>query len=106
MSKMLEATCVAGVVTSDGVPVPAAEILSEGVKASEGILLLEGDKAKYVTSNASDIKDLISSLEGILDQTITILTAVDTAAAAGQAANIAALGTLKTALGVSKENLK
>ena len=109
MSKILDATCdAAGVVTANGQTVPAAEVLSEGTKASEGLLFLEREKARYLPSNATDIKDLIESLVTILNQTITILTGLDgvTVTPGSQAANITTLTNLKTQLDNSKGSIK
>ncbi len=85
-TKLLEATCLAGVVTAEGVPVPAAEVLSEGVAQSSGVLLIEGDKAKYLVSNASDIKDLLTQINAALD---TVAGAISTVAGALTAINAA-----------------
>ena len=71
MSKILAATCVAGVVTSEGVPVPIAEIFSAGIASSEGLLILQNGNAFYITSNATDIE---ATLDGVSDA-ITSLTA-------------------------------
>lgn len=100
MSKILEASCAAGIVTADNLPVAGSIILSEGVKPSTGVLLLEEDKATYVTSSASDIKDLITNLETIIDQLVITLTAIDavTTAPGSNAASIATLTALKTSL--------
>jgi hypothetical protein len=57
MSKILKATCAAGVVIAEDDEVPVdADILSEGVGDSEGLLILNKNKATYITSNASDLK--------------------------------------------------
>lgn len=109
MSKILDATCNAtGVVTAEGQTVPAAEVLSEGKKASSGVLLLEGDKARYLPSSATDIKDLISSLVEIINQIATIATGLDavTVSPGGQAAAIVQLQLMKTQLEATKEQLK
>jgi hypothetical protein len=71
MSRILEATCVAGVVTAEGVPVPIAEIFSAGIAPSEGLLIMQDGKAFYITSNAEDIE---ATLDGVSDA-ITSLTA-------------------------------
>lgn len=66
MTKILDATCEAGIVTAEDVPVSDAQILSQGTKSSEGILVMDEDKATYVTSNADDLKDAIDKLSSIL----------------------------------------
>lgn len=108
MSKILQATCVAGVVTAEGIPVPAADVLSEGVMASTGILVMDEDNATYVTSNASDIKTMIENLGSLLDQVIVVLTGLDavTVSPGSMAAAIALLTTAKTTFVATKEVLK
>ncbi len=78
MSKMLEATCVAGVVTAGGVPVVEADILCEGVASSEGVLILDEDKAKYLAKTSPDLKTTITKLISILGHLTTALTSIDT----------------------------
>lgn len=109
MSKILYATCDAsGKVSVDGLEVPEAQVLSEGTKESEGLLFVQGPKARYLPSSAGDIKDLIGSLVGIVDQIATIASGLDavTVSPGGQAAAIAQLQTLKTQLEQSGEALK
>jgi hypothetical protein len=118
---MLEATCVAGVVTSEGVSVPAADVLSEGVAQSSGILFLDEDKAKYVTSSAQDLKTTIEDLIDILGDVASALSSIDgvgsliTTCGAGPGsatwvpvatASIAAINTGIGQLTTLKENLK
>lgn len=73
MSKMLDASCVAGVVTSEGVPVPTATILSEGVGPSSGVLLLDEDKARYIAKISPDLKATIEKLIDALTETASAL---------------------------------
>ncbi len=79
MSKMIEATCVAGVVTAGGFPVPAADILSEGVGVSTGILLLDEDEAKYLPKITPDLKSTIEDLSSLLGTISGTLTTISTA---------------------------
>jgi hypothetical protein len=109
MNKIVEATCsAAGIVTIDGKPISEAVILSEGNAASEGIAMIEGETVTYVTSNATDIKDLITDLESIIQQVITVLTAANGGLTSPGAltAGIASLTTLKTQFGLKKDLLK
>lgn len=71
MSKILAATCVAGVVTAEGVPVPAAVVLSAGVAQSSGILIVDADKAWYIALSSSDLKTTIEKVSQALTQTAT-----------------------------------
>lgn len=108
MSRAIQASCAAGVVKVNALPIAGATILSQGVKASTGLLHLESDKATYVTSNASDIHDLISSVCAIIDKITLIVTALDAESVSpgGQTANITAMGLLKTTLLATKDTLK
>lgn len=108
-TKMLDATCDAeGKVTAAGVVVPETTVLSEGKKASSGVLLIEGEKARYVASSATDIKDLITKLVEIIDQISTIATTLDgvTVSPGTATTAITQLGVLKTQLDQSKGVLK
>lgn len=107
MSKILDASCDAsGKVTCEGVEIPTATVLSEGKKASTGVMLLDGSKARYVTSSATDIKDLITSLVEIVNQTAVILSAIDGTLGGSNSAAIAQLQVYKTQLDASKDTLK
>ncbi len=123
MSKMVEATCQDGVVTADDVPVPAADILSEGVASSEGILILDDDKAKYLTSNALDIKETLDKVVSALEKVASALSSIDGAgyiiSVVGgpapvvaipsppvAASDISAITSLKTQLNTLKGNLR
>lgn len=79
MSKILDATCDdEGLVSAEGVEVPAAEVLSEGNQSSTGLLFGEGDKWRYLPSSATDIKTtiekLVLAIEKIADSTTQIAT--------------------------------
>jgi len=105
---MLNASCNAsGIVSVSGQTIDA-DILSEGTKASSGVALIDKDNVKYLTSNASDIKDLILALVDIIDQLSLIATGLDsvTLSPGAQAANITQLGVLKTQLEATAETLK
>lgn len=108
MTKVVPATCENEEVTADDVVVPEADILSQGKKASAGLLVIDRDKKTYLTSNAEDIADLIESLVEIINQIATIATGLDgaTNSPGAQASAIAQLQTLKTELDQTKEQLK
>lgn len=79
MSRIFDATCDAtGKVTADGVIVTSAEVLSEGKQASEGLLFMEGDQARYLTSSATDVKTTIENLIDVLTDVTAALTKVST----------------------------
>ena len=107
MSKVLDATCVGSVVTVEGKTVEA-DILSQGTASSSGKVLLDGQEATYVTSNASDLEDTIDSIDTILAKIIEIVTTLDgvTVSPGSAAANIALLTALKVQFALTKDNLK
>lgn len=107
MSKILEASCVAGVVTADSLVV-VADVLSAGLGESDGVVLLEGEMAKYLTSNASDISDLIDKLATIVEKIVIAATGLDAASNApgGQTANIALITAAKLEMVALKLELK
>lgn len=109
MSKVLVAACDANSkVTVSGIEVDIAQILSEGKKASTGIVILNRDKAFYLTSNATDIKDLIIKLVDIVNQIATVASGLDgaTNSPGAQASAIAQIQTLKGELDAMKGTLK
>ncbi len=71
MSKILEATCLAGVVTAKGVVIPGVEILSDGIGASSGILLIDEDKAYYIPESTPDLDDILEQIIDALEQAKT-----------------------------------
>lgn len=107
MTKIINATCENETVTADGFEVEA-EILSQGKKASEGLLAIDQDKAVYITSSAEDIKKVIEDLTAIVQKVIEVATGLDavTVSPGSQAGNIAMLTTLKAQFEVTKDNLK
>lgn len=76
MTQILDATCVNGSVTSESVVVSDADILSQGTRSSEGILVIQDDEAKYLTSNAEDLQDAIDKLSDILDQVSSLVASI------------------------------
>jgi len=74
MSKVLGASCVGGVVSVQGFPIPNVELLSEGVAASEGILIIDEDRAYYVTNIGNDLDTTLIKLIAALDKIATALT--------------------------------
>lgn len=70
---------MAQVVTCENLPVSTAEIFSEGVGQSEGVLILQNGKQYYLTSNAKDIKDTIDKLNDLITKMIAIFTSIGAA---------------------------
>lgn len=120
MSKVVEATCVAGIVKVGALPVPTATILSEGVAASSGILVLDEDKATYIAKVSTDLKDALDQLSSALGSLTTALTTLDvkvqpTTCPAGAGvtvttplatASITSITSAKAAIDLLKEALK
>lgn len=114
MSKILDATCSAlGVVTSEGVPVTDCEVLSEGKAASTGLMFMEGDKARYLPSSATDIKDAIEQITLALTEIANTLTAIGggmtgptTAPPPTLAASVVTINSKVTLLNTLKAGLK
>ncbi len=108
MSRILDATCEAGIVTVENHVITPATIISNGVKASDGLGLLQGDKLYYITSNASDISDLIDNVKAIVDQIKIVLLALDavTVSPGATTSLTAVITTLEAALTAQKANLK
>lgn len=79
MSKVIDATCDENSkVTAAGIEVPAADvtILSEGKQDSSGVLIIQGLKAYYLTSSATDIKSTIDKTAESLEKIANILTSI------------------------------
>lgn len=106
MSKTLPAECVQSVVSFNGVTIPDAEILSEGNGQSNGIAIIDDDKAYYVTSSATDLKNAIVALNSMITKITNVLSALDGALSGSNAAAIAAIVSENTNFGLTKENLK
>jgi hypothetical protein len=114
MSKILHASCANNTVTAEGVTISPVTVLSNGVGESEGVLLLDEDKATYVTSNATDLGTSIEKLVDLIGKLTTYITNIDIQFTAmsgvgGVAANPTAaseLSTLSTDLTTLGNNLK
>ncbi len=113
MSRIFDAECLANIVKIEGKPVTPATVLSQGVKSSTGVALMQGDKIHYVTSNATDIKDLISQLTDLIQLVSdtfaaigTGMTGPTTAPPASLPTSITQLALVKTTLTTMKDNLK
>lgn len=75
MSKKLEATCVNGIVTAGGVPVPETEILSEGVGASSGVLLIDESLKTYIPKTSPDLEATLTQVIAALSAAASAITA-------------------------------
>jgi hypothetical protein len=111
LSKVLEASCEESVVEVEGEELDAAqtEIISEGIGASEGIVLLQGGKAYYLAKTSGDLKTTLQKLTAALEKISDALGNIDSAgyliAATGgvpgvplNAANISAIDSAKSDL--------
>lgn len=74
MSKIISATCVGGVVSVAGIPVPGVTLLSEGVANSSGILILDEERAYYVTNIGNDLDTTLGKLIALIEKLADALT--------------------------------
>jgi hypothetical protein len=112
VSKTLNASCAAGVVTVEGKPIEA-EILSEGVGSSEGAIILDKEKAFYIASNATDLKTTLEKISDALTKVGETLTAIGagmtgptTAPPPTLAANVTEINLIVVELTTLKDALK
>jgi hypothetical protein len=108
MAKILSGNCAAGIVLAESFPVATATILSAGLAPSTGVVVMDEGNATYITSNASDIKDILQQLDSILTQIIAALIAIDgvTLSPGTSTAFTTQLTILKTTLALKQELLK
>lgn len=113
MSELVKAECKGGIVSIEGLAVNDVEILTEGIDQSDGILFLHKDKAFYLTSNATKLKEVIESLSDIADQLVQVInsigagmTGITTAPPPTLQNDLAQITTLSNNLKVLKDNLK
>ncbi len=74
MSNVLPAICAAEIVQVNALPVPGAVILSKGVGASTGILVLQDGATYYITSNALDLESTITKITDLITKLSTTFT--------------------------------
>jgi len=77
VTKMVEATCVGGVVKIDGFPVAGAVVMGQGIGPSSGVAFLDGTSVTYVPLQQTDLKNLITQLSTIVTQIAAITAALD-----------------------------
>lgn len=75
MTKMLDATCEAGVVKVADLAVECT-ILTQGTAASSGILFLNEGRAYYVATNTTDIETFLAKVSSALTSISGALTAL------------------------------
>lgn len=111
MSKILPATCEDGQVSAEDLELDPAEttILSQGVALSDGIVIIQGGKAYYISNASGDLKATLETLSDALDAIAGALSSLDGAgfliAATGgvpgppvAAGDIASVNSAKTAV--------
>lgn len=109
MPKILNASCFTEIVRiADTVPVVGAEILSEGISPSTGVLIIDDDKSYYIAKTSPDLKATLDIIGSLLTQLQAILSGLDANSTnpGAQAAAIIALTVHMTALGALKETLR
>lgn len=80
LAKVLVAECNnQGKVTSEGFELPEAVVLSEGKQQSQGLVLIDAELVRYLTSNASDIKTALEKVSAGLQQVADAIQALDSA---------------------------
>lgn len=78
MARILEATCDAsGKVYVNGHHVKDVQVMTDGAQDSEGILILDGTIAKYITVPVSDLATTIEKTATALGEIATALTTID-----------------------------
>ncbi len=113
MSKALAATCEGGVVSVGELEVPSPVILSEGIAASSGVVVLdEGEAPIYIAKTSPDLKTTLQQIVTALENVATALTALDAKPigtlppAPSSSSAIAAITTAKSTLNTLAGNLK
>lgn len=114
MIKALKATCVAGIVTADSLPVSGATVLSEGLGSSSGLALIQDGDVYYLTKTSPDLKSALDQISTALSQIASALAALDakpvggvgSAPAPAVAANVAAVSAAQSAIAALKGMLK
>lgn len=113
MSRIFEATCEANVVKIGGKPVDNTVVLSEGVAASTGVGLMQGDEMHYIAKTSGDLKTVIGKVSDLIQLLSDTLTAIGTGMTGPTTAppgslptSITQLATMKTALNTLKDNLR
>jgi len=113
MSKLLPAQCQAGIVRSGGVIVPGATILSKGTGSSSGAVILEGETATYMTSNATDLEQTLTKVNELIGKLVEALNAISgsmagpaTAPPPGLPPIIIQINAIASELNLLKGNLK
>jgi len=77
LSKVLPADCQSQTVKVSGNPVSEADILSEGVGASQGVILIDEDGVYYLTSNAADLKETLDKTVDAINKIADVLTTLE-----------------------------
>jgi len=70
--KIFDATCVAGVVTINGLPVSGCPILGEGVGASSGYVVMAEGKIVYLPKTTPDVKTFLAQVENLCGKLETL----------------------------------
>jgi hypothetical protein len=76
MSRILEASCIGGVVKVGAIPVTGVTILSQGVGPSEGVLLMQGEELYYVAKTSPDLEETLTGVIDALTEIASALTAL------------------------------
>ena len=106
MPKALPATCVGSIVTVDGVPVPSAVILGEGIGSSSGYAIFDDDRVYYVPKTTPDFKTALTAINNMITNICAVLSGHDAAFSNGAFATIAQITSKNAEISALKEALK
>lgn len=119
MSRAFQATCVGGIVKVGGLVVPNTTILGDGIGASFGIMIMQGEETTYIPKTSPDLEEtldsLITSIDDISSALQTIATSITAIAAVTGptwtppptlATDVAQIATKVAALAVTKAELE
>lgn len=112
MARIFPATCIAGVVQVDGHTIlPTPTIISQGTQSSTGVMILHGNTAYYVATNATDLADTLTQVQNVLGTVASSLNALAggigiPALILSTAAAATSINAVATTLGTMKVNLK
>jgi hypothetical protein len=76
MARILDATCESGIVTVEGQEITPTFIFSEGVGASIGKLIIDGNRSYYLAKTSPDLKTTIEKVSESIEKIGEILTSI------------------------------
>lgn len=105
--KVFNATCAAGIVVVNGLPLVGCPILGEGVGPSAGYVVMAENKVVYLPKTTPDVKTLIGLIETLCTNIASLtVTTVGIGSPTSTPLNSASFLALKAQLTVLKSTLK